>query len=158
MWSVEWRRLGSHLQIRPIYQPVARPTQLCSSRFRSALCLPTRAQVKGCICQTDRPIVEKRFHERFSFSSAKQPRFGWFAAIIHRPAGPLTETFGVSSMSCRTRGIRASSVSVSHRQRYPWVFFRRDRHITFHAVNQVLALLRRNLYPTSSTLHPSSLS
>jgi len=84
MWSVEWRRLGSHLQIRPIYQPVARPTQLCSSRFRSALCLPTRAQVKGCICQTDRPIVEKRFHERFSFSSAKQPMFGWFASIDRR--------------------------------------------------------------------------
>ena len=27
-------------------------------------------------------------------------------------------------------------MSVSHRRLYPWVFFGRDRHITFHAVNQ----------------------
>lgn len=116
VWSgvlIDWCRLGSHLQIRSICHPVARPTQLSSvcvplpSRFRSALCLPTRAQVKGP--QLVKPIVRSWKGVFTGVSAVAQTTYVWMALRFERPAGAAAESFGISSILCRTRGMRASS-------------------------------------------------
>ena len=103
---------------KPLPNPADLPSSCSPDTTQFSLCVPSFAfpfrvvPSDSCTgqgaatCQTDRPIVERRFHRRFSSGSNNLCLDG---LRFERPAGAAAETFGISSILCRTRDIRASS-------------------------------------------------